>query len=169
MRRLVVLSLMLLVLAVDISVKWQVHAHVPLIYEVPPVYPYGGIGVFENFFGVQFVVTHATNTGTIWGLFPSATKLLVVMRLGIIGVIAFYLLRGRQRLIAMVPLGLILAGAIGNVVDFFVYGHVVDMFYFRLWGWDYPIFNLADAAIFTGVMWLLGRAFFGGERSRAAD
>ena len=46
---------------------------------------------------------------------------------------------------------MVAAGALGNVLDIFLYGHVVDMFYFVFWGWSYPVFNLADASIFIGI------------------
>jgi signal peptidase II len=50
---------------------------------------------------------------------------------------------------------MILAGAVGNVFDCIVYGHVIDMFCFIFWGYIYPVFNIADAAIFCGILMLL--------------
>ena len=49
----------------------------------------------------------------------------------------------------------ILAGAIGNVLDSYIYGHVIDMFHFVFWGRSYGIFNFADAMIFLGGFGLL--------------
>ena len=50
----------------------------------------------------------------------------------------------------------IAGGAIGNAIDRQIYGRVVDFIDFHLGTWHYPTFNVADAAIFTGVvLWLL--------------
>ena len=135
----------------------MVHAHLPLM---GGFYPYGGIPVFANFLGIEFAITHATNTGTVWGLFANAGWMLVALRFVLIGFIARYLWKLRYERIAPWALTLLLAGAVGNVVDFFAYGHVVDLLSFRLWGWHYPIFNLADSAICLGVLTLVGRSCF---------
>ena len=54
--------------------------------------------------------------------------------------------------------GLILGGALGNGIDRFVSGYVVDFLHFRLI--DFPIFNLADVSINIGIICLLIAAFF---------
>jgi signal peptidase II len=53
-------------------------------------------------------------------------------------------------------LGLILAGAVGNLIDRLRFGEVVDFLHFRLWGgYSWPDFNLADSFIVVGVMMLV--------------
>ncbi|MEK7340156.1 MAG: signal peptidase II, partial [Verrucomicrobiota bacterium] len=54
-----------------------------------------------------------------------------------------------------VCLVMVLAGAVGNVFDCIIYGHVIDMFCFIFWGYIYPVFNIADAAIFCGILMML--------------
>ena len=54
----------------------------------------------------------------------------------------------------------IIVGAVGNLVDYVAYGFVVDMFHFILWGYDYPVFNVADTAITVGMGWLIVLSFF---------
>jgi len=54
------------------------------------------------------------------------------------------------------PFALILTGAVGNVLDYFVYGHVIDMLHFVLWTYDFPVFNIADSLITLGVAGLMG-------------
>ena len=51
------------------------------------------------------------------------------------------------------PLALIAVGATGNILDYYLYGHVIDMFNFDFWGYNYPVFNVADSAIFIGIFW----------------
>ncbi|MDQ7969695.1 MAG: signal peptidase II, partial [Oxalicibacterium faecigallinarum] len=48
-------------------------------------------------------------------------------------------------------LALILGGAIGNVIDRLLYGHVIDFLDFHVGGWHWPAFNVADSAIFIGA------------------
>ncbi len=61
---------------------------------------------------------------------------------------------GEQRLFAW-ALTLILGGAIGNVVDRLLHGHVVDFLQFHWGGWYFPSFNLADSAITLGAVLLI--------------
>lgn len=49
-------------------------------------------------------------------------------------------------------LALIMGGAIGNVIDRLVYGHVIDFLDFHVAGWHWPAFNLADSAICVGAV-----------------
>jgi signal peptidase II len=49
-------------------------------------------------------------------------------------------------------LSLILGGAIGNVIDRLVYGHVIDFLDFHVAGWHWPAFNIADSAICVGAV-----------------
>ncbi|AHX11789.1 signal peptidase II [Neorickettsia helminthoeca str. Oregon] len=56
-------------------------------------------------------------------------------------------------------LGLVLGGALGNVVDRVAFGAVRDFIDLHVLGWHWPAFNLADVAIFLGVMCLLYRAW----------
>ena len=59
--------------------------------------------------------------------------------------------------------GLIVGGAIGNVIDRFLHPGVVDFLDFHLAGWHWPAFNIADAAIVCGVGLLLFDGLFGVE------
>jgi signal peptidase II len=54
---------------------------------------------------------------------------------------------------------LIATGAIGNILDYFIYGHVVDVFYFVFWGYSFPVFNVADSIIFCGIVVLFLQSF----------
>lgn len=63
-------------------------------------------------------------------------------------------LRAGERLTAW-GLALILGGALGNVIDRLVYGHVVDFIDVHYGGWHWPAFNVADSAITVGVVLVL--------------
>jgi len=67
-----------------------------------------------------------------------------------------YLLREypNQRLFAL-ALSLVLAGAVGNVIDRILFGAVVDFLDFHAYGWHWPAFNVADSAITCGALLLI--------------
>lgn len=71
--------------------------------------------------------------------------------MGLIAGLCVYLFCFNRDSSWQIPLILIIAGAVGNVADFFLYGHVVDMLHFVFWGYDFPIFNVADSAISIGI------------------
>jgi signal peptidase II len=61
-------------------------------------------------------------------------------------------------------LGLIVGGAIGNVIDRVIYGAVADFFHFYAFGHDWYVFNVADAAITIGVIALIVDTFVHREK-----
>jgi signal peptidase II len=72
----------------------------------------------------------------------------------IIGVLVLWLSRVRSTFLA-VAIGLIIGGAIGNVIDRLRFGAVIDFLYFHAGAWYWPAFNLADSAICLGVAAML--------------
>ena len=81
-------------------------------------------------------------------LFFSGVAALIVVVLGV------WLSRVRATFLA-VAIGLIIGGAIGNVVDRLRFGAVIDFLYFHAGSWYWPAFNLADSAICLGVAAML--------------
>jgi signal peptidase II len=97
------------------------------------------------------------NTGISFGLFNrSEIGSLVFMVAGsaIIIVLLVWLSQVRDTLLA-VALGLVIGGAVGNVVDRLRFDGVIDFLYFHAGAWGWPAFNLADSAICLGVAAIL--------------
>jgi len=69
------------------------------------------------------------------------------------------MIRSQGYLIA-VAMGLVLGGALGNVIDRVVYGAVADFFSFHFWGYYWYVFNLADVWVVAGAVLLLYDAMF---------
>jgi signal peptidase II len=116
--------------------------------------PYRTIDLF-HLKGIDFSIVHATNRGAAWGVLSQWQVPLLYFRLFLVCALAIYLFFINKKKNWRIPLICILVGALGNVVDFFLYGHVIDMFRFVFWGYEYPVFNVADSAICIGVIWLL--------------
>jgi len=80
--------------------------------------------------------------------------------------IIFLLIRhGEQKLFSF-ALALILGGAIGNVIDRVLYGHVIDFLDFHIAGWHWPAFNIADSAIVCGAILLVLEEFLRTRRAK---
>ncbi|MBC7514343.1 MAG: lipoprotein signal peptidase [Herminiimonas sp.] len=77
--------------------------------------------------------------------------LFTALGIGAALVIAFLLKRHAGQRLFCWALALILGGAIGNVIDRMLYGHVIDFLDFHTTGWHFPAFNVADSAICIGA------------------
>jgi signal peptidase II len=139
----------LTVLALDQASKYLVKSNLPLYDSWP-----------DNDF---IRITHSTNTGTAFSLFQDQTTLLIVASLFAIGfLIYFYRTQALSSRLPRVAIGLQLGGAFGNLIDRLREGAVVD---FIDVGW-WPIFNLADSCIVTGIAVLLVTMVFSGDATR---
>ena len=150
---------------VDVITKYGTHLYIPLMSVSSPFYPYGGIGVFENILGVEFSLCHKTNTGAAWGMFSEYQFYLLAFRICLVAAMLVYLLFYNKNPVYRLPMVLVISGAIGNITDVFIYGHVVDMFNFVFWGYNYPVFNVADSAISIGVALLMICTFKDSEKT----
>ena len=129
------------------------------------------VSVIDGF----FYLTHVRNPGAAFSLFATAPAeirgpFFIVVTLVAIGLIISFLrkLSPGERLSAF-ALGLILGGAVGNLIDRLVHGEVIDFLHIRLWtGHSWPDFNLADSFIVIGVA-LLVLELFASEGEAISD
>lgn len=116
-----------------------------------------------------FDLTRANNYGISLGMFQATSAemrfALVGLTLVIAGVVFIWILR-EKLLPEIAALGLVLGGALGNIHDRALEGYVIDYadLHFGTFR-PFMIFNLADAAITIGVVIILARALFMGEKS----
>ena len=102
---------------------------------------------------LNFTLVH--NRGAAFGMLKNQLPLFIITSAGAITLIYISLKGNRQARLTLYSfaLSLILAGALGNLVDRLFFGYVIDFIDFRVW----PVFNLADSAITVGAV-LLGYA-----------
>lgn len=109
-------------------------------------------------------LTHVHNPGIAFSLFadggPLTRVLLHLVILTAVVVIAWMVVRhGRHQIASGIAFGLILGGAVGNLIDRVLYGWVLD--FIRVWveigdrTWSWPDFNIADSAISTGAVLII--------------
>ncbi|MBG9979870.1 signal peptidase II [Facklamia sp. DSM 111018] len=94
------------------------------------------------------------NKGAGWGILDGKIPFLVVISLLVSGYLLYLIIRNRhQKPLVQLAYGLLLGGALGNLIDRLRIGYVVDMF--KLEFINFPIFNIADLALALGIILLL--------------
>ncbi|MEX2541065.1 MAG: signal peptidase II [Trueperaceae bacterium] len=143
------LLLAALLVAADQATKWWARTS------------FSGGGAQE--LGLGFSFTYVSNTGAAFGLLRDlnlaigpltvdGTVLLGVLSAIVALLLVWYLLK-RGQMVPPLPrfaLALVLAGALGNMVDRLLLGFVVDFIHFRSGNFDFPVFNLADSFVVIG-------------------
>ena len=108
------------------------------------------------------------NKGAAFSMFAEAegwqTPLLVGFALVAAVVVGYLIVRNPAKRLFCLGLGLILGGALGNLIDRLRYGQVVDFIDFHAWGWHWPAFNVADSAICVGAAVLILEGFVRDDR-----
>lgn len=143
---------LLLLLADQVSKWWILYGlDLPALRNVPVL--------TAGPFGLD--LTMVWNYGVTFGLFagegPLNHIILALVATVIAGFLLRWLTRAETRLVAA-ALGAVIGGAIGNVIDRLRFGAVVDFLRAHAWGWDWYVFNVADAGIVCGVVVLLADA-----------
>ena len=96
-------------------------------------------------------LVHVRNEGVAFGLSAGGPTLIIVLISAALLALVLYFARNSARRGMWLPTGLLLGGALGNIVDRIHQGHVTDFLKIPLW----PAFNLADVAITAGVITLI--------------
>ncbi len=124
-------------------------------------------------------ITLIHNSGALFGIFQGQAGLFALASLGVMALIVWFQSRaGTGNLILTLALGLLLGGAIGNLIDRLRFDYVLDFVDAGIGAWRWYTFNVADSAISMSLVLLLSQALWpvgpessaeGGERSGAGD
>jgi signal peptidase II len=110
-----------------------------------------------------FNLVLAHNTGAAFSFLAGAGgwQNLFFMAVAVVACVVMLVLiyRNTGNILFIASLGLILGGALGNLIDRVMLGHVVDFLDFHLGGWHWPAFNVADSAITVGTVLLVWDGF----------
>jgi len=141
------------VLVLDRVTKWIVAARLS---------QHDGITVIPHFFRI----VHVENPGAAFGLFAESSShfrlsLLILFSLLALAIVGVLLWRNSHSVSATgAALSLILGGALGNLWDRVIAGHVTDFLEFHVGSYYWPSFNVADSAIVVGALLLVGDILF---------
>ena len=151
-----ILGIAALVIVIDPAGKYLVTTYLPLG------------GAWSPFPGPNpiFQIIYIYNTGVAFGLFKDLGPVFILITLLVIGVMIVYARRlTKDQWLLCVALGLMLGGAIGNLIDRIRLGHVIDFLDVGIGTTRWYTSNLADISIVSGVI-LLGVAMFLDERHK---
>ncbi len=110
------------------------------------------IELIKNF----FYLTYTHNTGAAFSILTGKRIFLILVALVILIVIFNYIKKNKiESKAEKIAFSLIIGGSIGNLLDRIVRGYVIDFLDFKIFGYNFPIFNVADTFIVIGVFLLL--------------
>lgn len=143
-----ILILAMAVVVIDQWSKYYVQTHMSLGMSIPLI-------------PSVFHLTYILNPGAAFGILENQRTFFVIVGLLMISAVVYLYPRipANMRLLRL-GTGLMMGGAVGNVIDRIQTGHVVDFFDFRIW----PIFNIADIAIVVGVSCIIYTLLFIAEK-----
>lgn len=101
-------------------------------------------------------ITSHRNNGATWGILSGKMGFFYIITLIILAVlIIFYIKETKYNAFMQVAISLLFAGALGNFIDRLFNGEVVDFIDTNIFGYDFPIFNIADSSLTIGVIFVI--------------
>ena len=131
-----VIILVSVLLGLDLSLKYLVSSYLTTV------------NIIDNFFSLTYVL----NDGAAFSLFASRTYLLILIALICLFFIIYELKNNLDDRVLSIGYSLVLAGLLGNFIDRLIDGYIIDYLSFKILGYSYPIFNLADILIVVGIV-----------------
>ena len=117
--------------------------------------------VIEDF----FYITVVHNTGGAWGIFSNHSYLFIIASIVAIVLLIKFMFGFKDNLRNNIAFASLFGGIFSNLADRIFLGYVRDFLDFKIFGYDYPIFNVADMAIVVGVILLIVAVIKGEDRS----
>ena len=132
-----------IILIIDQILKNIIKTKMPLNQEIV---------LIKNFFSINYL----KNTGAAFSILTNQTLILIIISFIIIFVLDRFLTKEKNlNNISVMSIGLILGGIFGNLLDRIIYKGVIDYLSFRIFSYNFPVFNFADMAITIGTFLLL--------------
>lgn len=111
-----------------------------------------------------FYITVAHNTGGAWSIFSNYSYLFIIASILALIVLIKFMFHFKNNLRNNIAFALLFGGIFSNLADRIFLGHVRDFLDFKIFGYNYPIFNIADTAIVIGVILLIIAVIKGEDR-----
>lgn len=102
-----------------------------------------------------FRITYTCNDGAAFSILKGKRVFFIIMTIIVVFLIVYYLLKNKVYWVEKYSLLLIISGAVGNLIDRIMYGYVIDFLDFIIFGYDFPVFNIADSFITIGAIGLI--------------
>lgn len=109
------------------------------------------IPIINNF----FYLTKVYNYGASWSFLSGHQFLLIIITIIMLIILFFYQRKFKNNKRNILAFGLLYGGIFGNLVNRFLYEYVIDFLDFKIIGYDFPVFNIADICIVIGIFLLI--------------
>ena len=117
---------------------------------------YSHVDIIKGFFSLTYV----RNTGAGFSILEGQQTFLIIITVAAILFFVYMLAKSKQNeTLKVISLLLVISGALGNLIDRISYNYVIDFLDFVIFGWDYPVFNVADSFLTIGVILLIINVF----------
>lgn len=127
-----------ILLIIDQLVKLIIKSKMDLLQEIK---------VIPNFFSIYYT----ENTGAAFSILDGKIYVFVIVAFILLFILDKYLKEENLTKLSIISLGIIIGGIIGNLIDRLLYHSVIDYLSFNIFGYSFPVFNIADIAITVGV------------------
>lgn len=132
----------LFLLIIDIITKYTIDINVNLMETKE---------LITNFFSI----TKVYNYGASWNILTGHRILLIITSLVVLILLYYYQTKFLLNTRNIIAFSLVYSGILGNLIDRILNGYVIDFLDFKLFGYDYPVFNFADIYIVIGIFLLM--------------
>ena len=105
-------------------------------------------------------IVYWTNSGILFGMLPQSAPAFAIVSAAVVGLIVLYHAKAGRGLVITIALGLLMGGALGNLIDRLHYGAVVDWVDMGVGGWRFWTYNFGDAAITIAILLLIVLSVF---------
>ncbi len=144
-------AILISVFALDMATKFFIDTKMVLGQSIP---------VIRNF----FYITYAKNTGAAWSMLEGKMIFFYILTTIACCALIYMIIKSDKRAtFTRISLVMILAGALGNFADRIMFQYVRDFLDFIIFGYDFPIFNVADMSLCLGVALMFLIVFTGKE------
>ena len=113
-------------------------------------------------------ITKAYNTGVAWSMLAGKPLVIIFMTIAIFVFLLYYMQKFKNNKRNVLAFSLVFGGLLGNLIDRFLYGHVIDFIDIMIFNYDYPIFNIADSSVFVGVLLLIWSIYLGEDNENSS-
>ena len=128
--------LVIFLLGIDLLLKYLVSTYLTTV------------NIIDNFFSLTYVL----NDGAAFSLFASRTYLLILIALICLFFIIYELKNNLDDRMLSIGYSLALSGLLGNFLDRLIDGYIIDYLSFKIFTYNFPIFNFADILIVVGII-----------------
>ena len=102
-----------------------------------------------------FYITYVQNKGAAWSILEDQRILLLIISVIVLFLINKAMNKEKLDKLEIVSYGMIIGGIVGNLFDRIFYSFVIDFIDFRIFGYNYPVFNFADTFIVIGIILMI--------------